>query len=268
MRNLCGLLIVITSIATPAAAQIPSAIQRGDRIGIMIGGSQQWIDGRLTRVSSDSIYLERCDNCRPEAFALAGLSSLRVRREHRPTNAILGAVAGGAIAYIGCASGRCTSYGATTHQDRRGIVIPAVALLGGFLGFRGAAPGWTEINLHPDSGTRAPVLTVIKEPAVAVMWGIAVPGGGQMYADNWPKGILIFAGTAGLTYAAFSIAFSNICENCHHDDTKADAVLATAAALWVYGFASAPHDAMRYNAEHQPRFADRISVDIGRSPGG
>src|SRR6266542_207492 len=133
MRNLCGLLIVITSIATPAAAQIPSAIQRGDRIGIMIGGSQQWIDGRLTRVSSDSIYLERCDNCLPEAFALAGLSSLRVRREHRPTNAILGAVAGGAIAYIGCASGRCTSYGATTHQDRRELSFLRWRCLADFL---------------------------------------------------------------------------------------------------------------------------------------
>lgn len=97
--------------------------------------------------------------------------------------------------------------------------------------------------------------TAIKEPRIATLWGVLVPGAGQMYAGRSGKGLLLFVGAVGAASAG-AIIHSNPCltplnyveTRCDNRTTPLAVGTTIAAGLWIYGFVTADDDAHARNA--------------------
>jgi len=79
-----------------------------------------------------------------------------------------------------------------------------------------------------------------KDPQVATVVGLLVPGGGQFYAERYGKAAGVFAGTL----AAVAIAV----DANHSDNTEiATPAFIVAALIWGYGCVTAARDARLFN---------------------
>jgi hypothetical protein len=79
-----------------------------------------------------------------------------------------------------------------------------------------------------------------KDPQLATIVGILVPGGGQFYAERYGKAAGVFVGT---------LAAVGIAVDAHHsDNTEIETAGFVAAALiWGYGWVTAARDARLFN---------------------
>jgi hypothetical protein len=89
-----------------------------------------------------------------------------------------------------------------------------------------------------------------KDGAVGVMFGFLLTGGGQFYAGNNTKGVVLL----GLSLAEVVTAVSVI-NGCNpyctdSDITTFDLLMLPAVFNWVYGMATAPGDVRRWNEQH------------------
>jgi hypothetical protein len=122
---------------------------------------------------------------------------------------------------------------------RRFLLASALALC--------AAPfGWARAQ-QPDAKARA---FVHRDPQLATILGVLIPGGGQFYAGRWGKGLALFGGAAVGVGLAID-ANQNACPHggtCGYDAVKAGGIIA-AAALWGVGWWTAAADARLYNTQ-------------------
>jgi len=95
---------------------------------------------------------------------------------------------------------------------------------------------------------------VYKDPQLATVWGLVVPGGGQMYAGRGVKGAQIFAGSAGALTVGYLMS-SRSCtwigdsDSCTADRRQSFVIAGTIGALlWIYGLTTAADDAHDFNA--------------------
>lgn len=89
-----------------------------------------------------------------------------------------------------------------------------------------------------------------KDPEVATIVGVLVPGGGQFYATRYGKAAGVFLGTAAAVAIAVDAA-NNDCSGggpCHQHSIETIGVV-TAALIWGYGWATAANDARMYNTQ-------------------
>jgi hypothetical protein len=89
-----------------------------------------------------------------------------------------------------------------------------------------------------------------KDGAVGVLFGFLLTGGGQFYAGANGKGAVLL-GLSVVEVAGAVSAVNNCSPYCTDSDlTGADILLFGAVFNWVYGMATAPGDARRWNEEH------------------
>jgi hypothetical protein len=87
-----------------------------------------------------------------------------------------------------------------------------------------------------------------KDPTVATVLSVIIPGGGQAYATRYGKAAIIFAGTAAGVAIAIDAANSTCTGNdtCNHHSVQTIGIV-TAALIWGYGWATAAGDARLHN---------------------
>jgi hypothetical protein len=91
-----------------------------------------------------------------------------------------------------------------------------------------------------------------KDPSTAVMMSLVAPGGGQLYAGEIGKGLLMLVGGEGALITGWSTSQR---QRCNHDDctgphwTNLYMGAAAAMGIWFYSLADAPKAARRYNAK-------------------
>ena len=93
--------------------------------------------------------------------------------------------------------------------------------------------------------------TPYKDPDLATALGVLIPGGGQLYAGRYGKGLAVLGGTAAGIGIAIDANQSSRCDgggpcNVHGVQTVA---IVGAVAVWGYGWLTAGSDARRKNAE-------------------
>jgi hypothetical protein len=86
-----------------------------------------------------------------------------------------------------------------------------------------------------------------KDPELATILGIVIPGGGQFYADRYGKGLIVLGGTAAGTAIAIDAAH-NQCNghSCSNSGLQAVGIVGAALA-WGYGWVTASRDVRRRN---------------------
>jgi hypothetical protein len=90
--------------------------------------------------------------------------------------------------------------------------------------------------------------TPYKDPVLATVLSVLVPGGGQLYAERWGKGIGLFGGTAAFVGIAIDASNSHctVGNTCNTHAVETGAIIA-GALLWGYGWATAGRDARLRN---------------------
>jgi hypothetical protein len=93
--------------------------------------------------------------------------------------------------------------------------------------------------------------TPYKDPNLATALSVLIPGGGQLYAGRWGKGLAVLGGTAAGIGIAIDANQSSRCDgggpcNVHGVQTVA---IVGAVAVWGYGWLTAGQDARRKNAQ-------------------
>jgi hypothetical protein len=89
-----------------------------------------------------------------------------------------------------------------------------------------------------------------RDPQVATILGVLVPGGGQIYATRYGKGLVLLGGAAVGIGLAID-ANQNACPHggtCGYDAVKAGGIIG-AAILWGIGWWTAAADARLYNTQ-------------------
>lgn len=101
-----------------------------------------------------------------------------------------------------------------------------------------------------------------KDPSKALLYSAVVPGGGQLYAGERGKGLILLLGSTvalagGAALSDFELGYDYTCspscigENEYAPDYAPMIVGAgIAGALWLYGLVNAPNDARRANRKH------------------
>ncbi|HEY2378087.1 MAG TPA: hypothetical protein VGH98_19080 [Gemmatimonadaceae bacterium] len=90
-----------------------------------------------------------------------------------------------------------------------------------------------------------------KDPELATVVGVLVPGGGQLYAGRYGKGLGLFAASAVGVALALDSRHSNRCSvgiSCSSDALKAGGIV-IAALGWGFGWATAARDARKQNSQ-------------------
>lgn len=120
-----------------------------------------------------------------------------------------------------------------------------------------------------DSTTAQP--PAYKDPQLATVWGLVVPGGGQMYAGRGVKGAQLFAGSAGALTVGYLMS-SRSCtwigdsDSCSADRRQSFVIAGSIGALlWIYGLATAADDAHDFNARARALSQARLQPMITRS---
>lgn len=88
-----------------------------------------------------------------------------------------------------------------------------------------------------------------KDPQLATILSVVVPGGGQLYSERYGKAAIIFAGTAAGIGIAVDAA-QNRCNSggsCHVNRSVETVGIVAAAVVWGYGWATAGRDARLHN---------------------
>ena len=134
----------------PSASQ---ALVPGLRIRSKAAPSDEWRTGTLVRFGRDSLVMQRCRECAPEAQPWAGLTRVEVSEGKTLSgrNAVIGAVVGGVVATLiekrrvdrdvaRCRDGPC---------GLESLAIPVVGVLGAaggaFLGALWRVESWREV---------------------------------------------------------------------------------------------------------------------------
>lgn len=93
-------------------------------------------------------------------------------------------------------------------------------------------------------------LVTHKDPTVATILSVVVPGAGQAYATRYGKAAIIFAGTAAGVGIAIDAANSTCTgtNTCNHRSVR-DIGMVAAALIWGYGWATAAADARLHNSQ-------------------
>src|SRR4051812_5110845 len=92
-----------------------------------------------------------------------------------------------------------------------------------------------------------------KDPELATILGVVLPGGGQFYAGRTGKGALLLAGSVGSALVAVNTSH-NTCDfgtswtACGSAGAEAVAMFA-AVGFWAYGWLTAGRDARLHNEE-------------------
>jgi hypothetical protein len=100
---------------------------------------------------------------------------------------------------------------------------------------------------QPDAKSRA---FSHRDPQLATVLGVLVPGGGQIYATRYGKGLVLLGGAAVGVGLAID-ANQNACPHggtCGYDVVKAGGIIG-AAILWGIGWWTAAADARLYNTQ-------------------
>jgi hypothetical protein len=92
------------------------------------------------------------------------------------------------------------------------------------------------------TATASTTLVPHKDPQLATVVGLLVPGGGQFYTERYGKAAGVFAGTlAGVAIAVNA---------GHSDNTSVETIGYVGAGLvWAYGWLTAANDARLFNAQ-------------------
>jgi hypothetical protein len=129
-------------------------VEAGSVVRFMVEGDRNPYSGKLSRLTPDSIILDRCFHCHPNTYGRNEISNLEVfRSSNYARNALLGllggAVGAGAIAATIVSSDKCSG----DLCGLRYIAIPyatfAGALVGLFVGIRLASEVWDPVRLSP-----------------------------------------------------------------------------------------------------------------------
>ena len=90
--------------------------------------------------------------------------------------------------------------------------------------------------------------TPYKDPNLATVLSVVVPGGGQLYAERWGKGLGLFGGTAAAVGIAINASNSRctVGNTCNTHAVETGAIIA-GALVWGYGWATAGRDARLRN---------------------
>jgi hypothetical protein len=122
---------------------------------------------------------------------------------------------------------------------RKFLLVAAVALC--------APPVGPARAQQPDAKSKA---FPHRDPQVATILGVLVPGGGQIYATRYGKGLVLMGGAAVGIGLAID-ANQNACPHggtCGYDVVKAGGIIG-AAILWGIGWWTAAADARLYNTQ-------------------
>lgn len=94
----------------------------------------------------------------------------------------------------------------------------------------------------------------VKDPMLATVIGILVPGGGQLYTSRYGKGLGLLLGSAAGVAIAVDANHSR-CEVANTCNRQAVVVagIASAAVLWAWGWATAANDARLFNTQRLNR---------------
>lgn len=105
------------------------------------------------------------------------------------------------------------------------------------IGLTLAAPAMARAQQTSTASTK---LVPHKDPQVATVVGLLIPGGGQFYTERYGKGAGVFAGTlAGVAIAVNA---------GHSDNTEIETIGYVGAGLvWAYGWITAARDARLFN---------------------
>lgn len=121
------------------------------------------------------------------------------------------------------------------------------------------AQGWVDLHRSAPNDTTFHPLS----PRTALVSGIIFPGGGQIYAGEWRRGLNYFRYTFGfglvslMAYTFNDCTFNVSAENpCSGSEQRAYKVLgaitgAGALTAWAMGAMDAPRTARRVNADRQ-----------------
>ena len=106
-----------------------------------------------------------------------------------------------------------------------------------------------------------------KDPEVATILGVVIPGAGQVYTERYGKAAMIMGGTAAGVAIAIDVS-SRDCNPAGHCNNNAVEVvsIAGAAALWAFGWVTAGADARLHNNQmlNQSSFAPFVDEKNGR----
>ena len=110
-----------------------------------------------------------------------------------------------------------------------------------------------------------------KDPQLATIIGVLVPGGGQLYASRFGKGLTLLLGSAAGVAIAVDAGHSRctVGNTCNRNAVKALGI-GSAAVLWAYGWATAARDARLFNTQRLQRtsLAPFLDWDHGRTLAG
>jgi len=105
-----------------------------------------------------------------------------------------------------------------------------------------------------------------KDPQVATILGVLIPGAGQFYAGRYGKAAAVFAGT--LLPAGIAVdAHNNHCDAgpCTPNRSVQTVAIGTAVLVWGYGWVTAGHDARLHNDQRlNTTFAPFLDRHDGR----
>ena len=94
----------------------------------------------------------------------------------------------------------------------------------------------------------------VKDPMLATVISVLVPGGGQLYTSRYGKGLGLLLGSAAGVAIAIDANHSR-CEVANTCNRQAVVVagIASAAVLWGWGWATAANDARLFNTQRLNR---------------
>lgn len=123
---------------------------------------------------------------------------------------------------------------------------------------------------QPTTVARTQTLPV-KDPQLATVIGVLVPGGGQLYTSRYGKGLALLLGSASGVGIAVDVSRSRctVANTCNRTAVEA-AAIASAVVLWGYGWATAGNDARLFNTQRLNRtsFAPFLDRRDGRTLAG
>ena len=153
--------VLVAGIARPAAAQFPRAVSAGVRIRVRAAPpgrgrlelwSIHWLRGTVTRLSSDTLFLDSTD--RPGVYAIprGTIERLDVSagRRSRPQSAIRCGVAGAAGSFLLCSAlPDLTASGERRHGRLMVGRVLGGALVGMAVGALVPLERWRRVSLKP-----------------------------------------------------------------------------------------------------------------------
>jgi TM2 domain-containing membrane protein YozV len=84
---------------------------------------------------------------------------------------------------------------------------------------------------------------------LATIFGIVLPGAGQLYVERYGKAAAIFGGAAVATGIAIDASHNGCTGSCHGVSPVQTGGIVAAVLIWGYGWATAGSDARRRNTQ-------------------